>query len=274
MNFVLGKVRVYKKILSQAEEIIPIFDDNQISSVEFTNDYKLDEEEWFKISAFSESSFAIDLCSSSHSTASLMELPTNEFCKIKVLVIKQSNSLYFQRILPSLYISSKKILWTISGTPSIVEQPEHIEIKNVSDAVYQSSTDILYFKDLARVKPIFPGIGSLQREATQAEVNEFMSINVIEMKNNYSSDKVDVPNRKRITSILEKYTELDENKKEVLHDYAVKNSGVEVADGKFQLTSNEDLKKLIFALDQRYYTAEIYDENRVANSIKVISKTN
>ena len=44
-------------------------------------------------------------------------------------------------------------------------------------------------------------------------------------------------------------------------------SGKSDAEGRFVVRSNEDLKNLLYGIDQRYYTTPINNEKRIANSI-------
>lgn len=270
MNYLIAKSgKHYRKVLSQAMNILDPFDHTQLSVVGFSTSYKLDEEEWFKVEAFSHKDFYIEQCEINYSTTSLNQISNEEFEKIRTLCILQGEIKFFQKITPSLYVRKKQFI-DASATPKIVEHRRHLEITKESDAVYISSNDTMYFKNLSKIKSIFPGIEILHREATQGEVNTFLSNSFID-GDGLDRNKMGSANRKRIADIGLKFNALSQTKKDLLIQYAINNAGIDLNDqGSFVIDSEEKLKNLLYAMDQRYYYSDIYDENRLANSIKVI----
>lgn len=175
---------------------------------------------------------------------------------------------YFQRITPSLYVN--KTTWLdFSGDPEIVKAQKQLKIRDQSDAVYDPETDTLYFKKLSKIKLIFPGIGTLHKEATQPEVDKFLSYEFIKLSE-YKTTDVGTYNRKRIADIGLKYQDLSSEKQDALVEYAKEKSGVGFEEGSFLIDSEKSLKHLLYAMDQRYYRADIYGEDRVANSVRVV----
>lgn len=270
MNYLIAKSgRQYYKVLSQRGNILPEFDNTQIVSVDFSPSYKLDEDEWYRIQTFSQKPFFIDQCNSEYSTTSINQISNEYFDKIKALCIIQSETKFFQKITSVLFVRRKRFI-DASGTPKIVEYRSHLELMSESDAIYTSENDTLYFKDLSKIKSIFPGIEELHREATQDEVNSFLENNFVNC-DNIDRNKVGSANRKRIADIGIKYNALPQVKKEMLIQYAKVKAGIDLNDeGKFIVDSEEKLKKLLYAMDERYYRSDIYEENRLANSVKVV----
>jgi len=268
MSEIIAKVgKEFKNVLNQEDNII---DDIEIEISEtFSPSYKLDENEWYKFENFSQQNFFIDECKSDFSTANLNQIENNEYDKIVCVSIFQNNRKYFYRITPSLYINKKTIL-DYSGEPKIVEHKKQIEIKNEPDAIYCQKEDVLYFKHIGKLKIIFSGIEILHREATQEEVNRFVNNNFINL-DGIQSNYIGEMNRKRIADIGNKFNNLSQEKKELLIEYAKNNANIELIDDKFNIKNENDLKNLLFALDQRYYFADIYEEKRVANSIKIVN---
>ena len=129
---------------------------------------------------------------------------------------------------------------------------------------------MLYFRQIARIKTIFPEIEELSREATQTEVDNFLNHGTIALLERYDTHSVGSHNRKRIADIGNKYLNLSPKKQQELIDYAKGKTGINFENGTFKVGSETDLKNLLYAMDQRYYRAEIYAENRVANSIRVV----
>lgn len=271
MNSLIAKVKCeYRNVVSRNDRIIENINIANIEALDFTPSYKLDEYEWFKLSSFSEKDYFINVCRDDYSTASLSQINNGDYNQISCIVIFQDGQKHFQRVTPSRFIDRKTLL-DFSGEPNIVEQRNQLEIKLVSDAVYASSENTLYFKDISKIKFFFPGIEILHREATQEEVNAFLGNTFIALEN-YEAVSVGALNRKRIADIGAKYQSLTEDKKTRLIEYAKEQSGIELNDaGAFKITCDTDLKNLIYAIDQRYYYADIYEENRVANSVQVVS---
>src|SRR5690554_5408234 len=109
MSELIGKVQdEYKNILNQQANIIRDFD--------LTPSHKLDEDEWFRLTNFSERDFYIDQCNSSYSTASLNQIANDNYHQISAIAIIQNGQKHFQRITPSLFVNRKTIL-DYSGAP-------------------------------------------------------------------------------------------------------------------------------------------------------------
>ncbi len=269
MNELIAKTQSeYKNVLSQADSIVDVFDLNRIEAIDFTPSHKLEDEEWFRINNFSQQNFFIRECSNDFSTASLTQINNREYSSINCIVIIQDNQRHFQRITPSLFVNRKTIL-DYSGEPKIIKHRRQIEIRKKSDAVYLVDGDVLYFKNISKIKTIFPRIDELHREATQPEVDNFLQNDFI-LLSDYTSTSVGTQNRKRIADIGEKFNNLNEEKQQRLVTYAKEKAGIELEGDAFKIKSDTDLKNLLYAMDQRYYYADIYEENRIANSVRVV----
>lgn len=270
MSELIGKVQgEYKNILSQTANIIADLDVESIEAIDFTPSHKLDADEWFRLSNFSQTDYYIEQCNAGYSTVSLNQIANSEYKSISVIVIVQNGQKHFQRITPAFYVNRKTIL-DYSGQPQIVEHRNQIEIKEQSDAIYIVASDALYFKTIGKLKLIFPGIEVLHREATQEEVNTFVSNDFIAL-DGIQAASIGEMNRKRIADIGTKYNALTDEKKNLLITYAREKAGIEIENDAFKITSETDLKKVLYAMDQRYYYADIYEENRIANSVRVVT---
>ena len=270
MCTLIAKVRAdYRSILSQERKILNQLNINSIDTVEFNSGYRLEDDGWFYIKDFSNQNFFIDLCKEDFSTASLGQIANDEYDEIQCIVIFQNGQKHFQRITPSRFVDKKMIL-DYSGQPKIVEHRKQLEVKLESDAIFITATDTLYFRQIARIKTIFPGIEELDREATQPEVDMFLGHRTIELQEAYDAHSVGSHNRKRIADIGNKYINLSPEKQQKLIDYAKDKIGINFENGTFKISSETDLKNLLYAMDQRYYYADIYEENRIANSVRVV----
>lgn len=270
MSELIGKIQgEYKNILNQQNNIIDDFDVTAIEAIDFTPGYKPDEDEWFRIANFSQSDFHIPECNANYSTASLNQIANADYQRIAAIGIIQNGQKQFQRITPSLFVARKTIL-DYSGAPQIVEHRNQIEIRSESDAIYISGSDTLYFKTIGKIKLIFPGIEELHREATQDEVDAFIANEFIAL-DGVEANAIGALNRKRIADIGAKYNGLTQAKKNLLIAYAREKAGVDIENDAFKVQSETDLKKVLYAMDQRYYYADIYEENRVASSVRVVT---
>ena len=270
MNYLIAKSgRQYHKVLSQQKNILFPFDNTQIISVDFSPNYKLDDDEWYKIETFSQKPYFIDQCNSSYNTISINQISNEDFDKIKALCIIQSEAKFFQKITSISFVRKKRFI-DASGTPKIVEYRSHLELMSESDAIYTSENDTLYFKNLSKIKSIFPGIEELHREATQDEVDLFLDNSFVNCER-IDRNKVGSANRKRIADIGIKYNALPQVKKDLLIQYAKLKAGIDLNDdGNFIVDSEDKLKNLLYAMDERYYRSDIYEEDRLANSIRIV----
>lgn len=270
MTEIIAKIKSeYKTILNQTENILNDFDLSSVEAIDFAPSQKLDDDQWFQINSFSEKDYFIDQCKADFSSASLNQIVNDDYANISCIVVSQGSKKYFQRITPSLFVARKTIL-DYSGEPKIVEHRNQIEIRDESDAVYLVDTDTLYFKTIGKLKVIFPGIEVLHREATQDEVDAFIENDFISLST-ITNTSIGEQNRKRIADIGIKYNALSDEKKNQLITYAKEKAGVELEDDSFVVKSETDLKNVLYAMDQRYYYADIYEENRVANSVRVVN---
>jgi hypothetical protein len=270
MSELIGKVQgAYKNILNQEANIISDLDIEAIDAIDFTPSDKLDGDEWFRLTNFSQRNFYIDQCNANFSTASLNQIANNDYRRISAIGIIQNGQRHFQRITPSLFVSQKTIL-DYSGAPQIVEHRNQIEIRSQSDAVYVAASNTLYFKTIGKLKLVFPGIEELHREATQDEVDAFVGNDFIVL-DGVEATSIGVLNRKRIADIGVKYNGLTDEKKNLLIAYARQKAGVAIENDTFKVKSETDLKNVLYAMDQRYYYADIYEENRVASAIRIVS---
>ena len=270
MCTLIAKVKYgLRSILSQENKILDQLDTEKIDTFEFDPSYKLEDDEWSYITDFSKGDFFIDLCKEDFSTASLGQIANDEYDEIQCIVIFQDGQKHFQRITPSRFVNRKTIL-DYSGEPKIVEHRKQLEVKLESDAIFITATDTLYFRQIARIKTIFLGIEELAREATQPEVDKFLNHGTIKLQEGYNTHSVGSHNRKRIADIGNKYLNLSSEKQQELIDYAKDKTGINFENGTFKVGSETDLKNLLYAMDERYYYADIYEENRIANSVRVV----
>lgn len=254
------------KVLSTTDEIFAQQD--LTNRVPYSPSTNLDDDEWFYIEQFLEKGYENDFVSkpSPINTTTLNQLPVEKFEKIKYLCCEESTKKYFQKLLPSQLISKK--WFSVSDAPVLENNKKIISFSNTPDAIYDSASNELYFRDIAKVKAIFKGIEELYREATQEEVTEFLQQDFIELTQGYDVASVKVPNRKRIAIAVDRIADYTAEQKQEIFDYIHEYCpNVTFNDGKFSISSEDDLKYVLFGIDERYYTTKLGNEKRLANSV-------
>lgn len=143
-----------------------------------------------------------------------------------------------------------------------------IALNEIPDAVYVKAEDKLYFRKLASVTGIFKGIDQLYREATESETERFLERDFITLKNDFCSEQVKTANRKRIALAEDTLSHLQKEEQEKIFTYIGDYCpGLKCANGSFEIGDENDLKLLLFGIEQRFYTTLVGNEKRIANSV-------
>ena len=229
--------------------------------------YKLEEDEWYAINDFSENGFCIDFLIRPFVSTDFDQIPLDSFNNIEYLCAIQEGVYYFQKVGSKQFIR-KKILSL--NSLSLTENEPVIVINDTADAIYNKNQDRLYFKSLPSITSIFKGIDLLYREATQQETQNFLESNFIKLDNGYSATLVKTPNRKRIALVMDTLNNFSTEQKENIFKYIssyCEDLNFSENDGNFTITSEDDLKKLLYGIEERYYTTQSGGEKRLANSV-------
>ncbi|HHF2578303.1 TPA: ATP F0F1 synthase synthase, partial [Haemophilus influenzae] len=144
-------------------------------------------------------------------------------------------------------------------------------INNIPDAVYFKDKDVLIFRNIATISSVFRGIDQLYREATNEDVDNFLSNNFINKDGSFSTENVSKPNRKRIAMVIDTLSKLDNDSKNkilnYINEYCGDNLNFNKETQKFNISTDNELKILLYGIEQRFYTTPIGNEKRLANSI-------
>ncbi len=156
-------------------------------------------------------------------------------------------------------------------TAELEKSQTRLVINALPDAVYFKGADTLVFRNLATISSIFKGIDELYKEATKEEVEQFLDESFIELSNDYGVEKVSTPNRKRIglaMKTLESMSADDRtNMLEYIDGYCEQKLKFDQQNQKFEISTDEDLKLLVYGIEQRFYTTPFGKEKRCANSV-------
>lgn len=276
MNHVFARVKnLRKKPFFKLISDHTLYEDVNVSvasCISYSPDHNLDEDSWFKIEGFKDRDFCLNILKNDFDTKDYDDLKKDKFSEIAYLLSVQGRDFYFQKVYPSLFIKRKSIIF---GEVAKIEQPENrLVIKPLPDAIYLKDSDTLVFRDLAGIASIFKGIDVLFKEATKEEVTNFLAEPFIKLEN-YSVDDVSKPNRKRIglaMTTLSRMTQEDRNSLiPYISDYCKNTLTYDADSGKFTISKDDDLKQLVYGIEQRFYTTFISKEKRLANSVQAVA---
>lgn len=271
MNHVIAKIGKrgnelkYRKVIS--DETLYTLPVDLNPHVPYRPDHNLDEDAWFGIESFSTQPYCLDILKMDFNSTEYNKLNTNETDKLDFLCSYQNeNHYYLQRVSKTQLLSKKRI--TLGDQLEYMENSKDIIIKDLADAIYIKDIDTLFFKKLSSITGIFKGIDELYREATEEETSNFLSYEFIELTNGFNVEYVKQANRKRIAMAIDTINRFEESQKEVvlltIKTYCpnlVSNNGV------FKIGSENDLKLLLYGIEQRFYTTPDGKEKRIANSV-------
>lgn len=262
----------YRKMLSSEEAIFPAFDPENTSTSPYTPGATLQDDDWFCISNARGKEYSIDLLSETFTTVDLESLTRGEFDKIDYLFVLDDRFIYFQNVSKSKLVSRKRIVHFGEGFTYKTDCAE-IVIRDLPDAIYDKTTDSLYFRRLESITGIFRGIDMLYREATQEETDSFLANDFIRLKDDYSSSKVKTANRKRIALATKTLSELDESDRKNIFKYIGEYCpDLKVSENAFEVGSENELKMLLYGIEQRFYTTPVGGEKRLANSVITLNQ--
>ncbi|MCL1047442.1 hypothetical protein L2737_19255 [Shewanella electrodiphila] len=147
-------------------------------------------------------------------------------------------------------------------------------VNTLPDAVYFKDDDTLIFRNLATISSIFKGIDTLYKEATNDEVEAFLDEDFIELSNDYDMNKVSKPNRKRVALAMETLATLPEADRDqmytYIHSYCEGKLEFDADNSTFEISSDDELKYLLYGIEQRFYTTPLGHEKRLANSVQAM----
>lgn len=273
MNHLLAKVRdrkeKYRKLLSDKE--VYKKPDTLNDAVEYSPAYKLEDGQWYKISGFSQKDFCIALLKEDMDSTYYRLMNRVEPEKMDYVCSYQNeNEFYFQRVYRTNLLEKKRFL-DIGDKIQIKEAKNGLLLNDLPDALYIKDEDCLYFKKLESISPIFRGIEKLYRKATQDEVEQFFNESFFKAGESYNSEKVGKANRHRLAMAMDTLNKLDEQQKKEIFSYTDKYYPDLKYDGKaFEIKNEEDMKNLLYGIEQRFYTTPVTNEKRVANSVSQI----
>ena len=274
MNQLLAKIKNRKQNINDGfKKIIDnkncYFFPERIQAIEYNPNTLLEEGQWYSIAEFSQQDYCIDLLKQENfDSVDFSTLERNEFSKIDYLCSYQDdNFFYFQKVRPSQLLFKKRLLFRFGQDFKYDEDNASIVINSYPDAIYQKDNDTLYFQKLETISTIFKGIDVLYKEATDEETTEFLNSSFITANNNLEVSKIGKASRKKIAMAMTILNNFTDTEKQEIIEYTKLNSGLVHENDSFVINDEEDIKKLVWGITERYYETPISREKRVANSI-------
>lgn len=274
MDYLLAKVKdrsnPYRILI--ADEAVYEKPDTLSNSIKYEPTNVLDEEQWFFVDDFSQRDYCLKLLlDNSFDSVDFVEINKVNPERMDYLIAYQNGvDFYFQRIFKYTVIRNKKFVH-IGDDVEIKEEKNAIELNDVPDAVYSKIEDKLYFRKLETITPIFRGIDELYREATEEEVENFLGNEFINLQSGFSAVQVKKSNRKRIAMAMDTLSKFDNNQKKRIFEYTNKYFPDIKFDGEsFEISNEDDLKNLLYGIEQRLYTTPVTNEKRCASAVYVL----
>jgi hypothetical protein len=271
-----GKQSKTFKVFSIKGEIYSLPTDLE-NKKEYDPNYLLEDDEWFHIPNFKSSEYSLDILKIPFSPSEYNQINSSQLKKLNYLIAHQKNGenhfFNFQKIRPSQFLKNSWV--NISGTPTFEKKKPIIIINDIPDAIYSVENDTLYFKRLTSISSIFIGISNLYRQATDEETESFLNNDFIHLDSNYSTENVGLANRKRIAMAIDTLNTFEDNEKRKIFDYIKEYCNDIPYDDehqKFTINNEARLKKLLWGIEQRYYTTIVGSERRIANSVARIGE--
>lgn len=185
------------------------------SWIEYDPNTLLNDGEWYKVSDFRAKPYCPDILVNGVVSADIDELAKNEFEDVAYLISVQDEDFFFQRVRPNALLKRKFLVF---GDAAVLEEPKsRIIIDPQPDAIFIQESNVLLFRNLASISPIFSGIDTLYKEATKEQVEEFFNYDFI--SSHLTHDKVSKPNRKRIALAMETLRGMSEKEKNTVFGY-------------------------------------------------------
>lgn len=274
MDFLLARVadrrNWYRKMI--AGETIYQIPSNLENRIRYTPMDICDEDSWFYIDSFSQNKFCLDILKQDvFNSTDYEEINVIQPEKISYLVSYQGQNFFcFQRVYTSSLLQQKRFLH-IGGRVEVRECERGIIINDVPDAIYSKREDCLYFKKLETITPIFKGIDELYREATEEETRQFLGYSFINLQNGFDTLEVKKSNRKRIALAMNVLGSFSEKQKRRIFEYTNEYfPNLKYNGNSFEIENEEDLKNLLYGIEQRLYTTPVTKEQRCASAVRNI----
>lgn len=260
----------YKKLFEDDETLYPEIKDLKAiedNSFVFDNRTNLGDYEWFRLENFSTKNFATKEIKEKTAGADYDLAAQTDAAGIEYIFELADENIFFQKVTRNAFIKKRSFI-TLGERFEKKENISLFQINAYPDAIYDRTKDILYFRRLFSITKIFNGINEIYRAATDFEVQSFLAEKAFSLADGFSAEKVKIPNRKKIALVQDTFSKMSKQEKKEMFEY-IKDyyPNLSLTNGKAQISNEEDLKNILYGLEERFYTTLITKEKRIANSI-------
>ncbi|MBR0031556.1 MAG: hypothetical protein IJP61_04655 [Treponema sp.] len=260
----------YKKLFEDDETLYPEIKDLKAiedNSFVFDNRTNLGDYEWFRLENFSTKNFATKEIKEKTAGADYDLAAQTDAAGIEYIFELADENIFFQKVTRNAFIKKRSFI-TLGERFEKKENISLFQINAYPDAIYDRTKDILYFRRLFSITKIFNGINEIYRAATDSEVQSFLAEKAFSLADGFSAEKVKIPNRKKIALVQDTFSKMTKQEKKEMFEY-IKDyyPNLSLTNGKAQISNEEDLKNILYGLEERFYTTLITKEKRIANSI-------
>lgn len=267
----------YKKLFEEDNTLYPSI--CNLKSIEensfaFDNRTNLDDFEWYRLENFSSKDYASKEIKEKTSSTDYDMATHADAAGIEYIFELSDDILLFQKVTRNAFVKKRNFI-TLGERFEKCSNISLFQINAYPDAIYDRTKDVLYFRKLFSITKIFNGINEIYREATDTEVQAFLAEKTFCLADGFSTDKVKIPNRKKIALVQDSFLKMSNQEKKYMFDY-IKDyyPNLNINNGKAQISNEEDLKNILYGLEERFYTTLISREKRIANSISTAETKN
>ena len=235
-----------------------------------------DAEQWFYVPDFNNKDGFLQLLDSDFDVAELESLSNEQFASrsIDFIAYYHEHRYYIQKFTKGNFLKKKWFAWD-GDAVRYFEEDGLIYVNPMPNCVYDNQNHRIYFMDIAKAYTLFGNLKLDYKEATDAETTQMLQSDIIQTVN-FNASGVGVSNRKRITSILTKYNQYEQDKKRTLKNYIKDTVGENLpydeATGKFAVINDSQLRLLLYGIQQRFYQPPLDEEVQVATATTGLSK--
>ncbi|WP_296013761.1 hypothetical protein [uncultured Treponema sp.] len=265
----------YKKLFEDKDSLYPLISNLKSieeNSFDFDNRTNLDDFEWYKLENFASKDYATKEIKVKSSGADYDMASHSDAAGIEYIFELSDDILFFQKVTRNAFVKKRSFI-TLGERFKKCQNISLFQVNAYPDAIYDRRKDILYFRKLFSITKIFNGINEIYREATDAEVQSFLTEKDFVLSDGFSVDKVKIPNRKKIALVQDTFSKMSKQEKKDMFVY-IKDyyPNLKLNNGKAQISNEDDLKNILYGLEERFYTTQISKEKRIANSITAAGK--
>ena len=263
-----GKKKDKIKLALSNEGVNPYGGYSDLKEITFNPNYKLESDEIFVIKKLKENIANTEIIEIDNNYGTSYEKVAREDWNFLDFVFFIENDIYyFQKIIGKKYLTIEKKLKFFDGAPKISNEIEGINIKEFADIIYNKKKDELYFKNFTKANQIFKGIEGLYREATNTEIDAFLSHSIVKKCPKFDIETITPAKRKKINSLK---NNLEQVSNEKLKEYGELYCPELFEGKKINIKDLDSLDAFINIAGEFYYTGEITGSKKVSNSSKTI----